>query len=298
MDWCAGIGLADRDVQVREHRLRVHVGGAGRPVVLLHGNPTHAFLWRRVIPALLPYFRCLAVDLAGFGASSEQHDLGVAEHARLVAAAVRELVHARERLVWLAHDWGVAVALNAVAELAEQARHSVAMTEGHVRWIPSWESADPGFADLFGRLRGESFGQRFAVRDNAFVEQILLGSLPGLGPGDQAEYRAPFERAGRRRAILRLAREVPVGGEPPDMVVVLRVVEEVLADPRVPTLLLHGDPGAVVDDACRRWIVDRAAGLTEVGIGPAGHFTPEEQPAAIAAAVIAWLEDDAVHPPG
>lgn len=265
--------------------IRVHRGGDGPPLVLLHGNPTHSYLWRKVLPSLLPRFDCLAVDLAGFGASSEQHDLGIADHAAVVASAVEQLIMPTDQLTWLAHDWGVATAFAALARIPGM-RHAIAFSEGHVAWIPSWDSADPGFAELFRPLRREPDGEAFVVTQNRFVEEILLGSLPQLTEAEKSYYRAPFQTPGRRQAILRLIREVPVGGEPADMADVLQSVDAALADPALPKLLLQATPGAVIDVGYAARIATRAKNLTFVDIGTAGHFTPEEQPDAIASAVI------------
>src|SRR5690348_12492997 len=106
MCWCAALGLRDDDVAVAGGTVRVHVGGDGPPLVLLHGNPTHSFLWRGVLPLLTPYFRCVAVDLAGFGASATRRGLSVAEHGSIVGEVVGEVVGrvTDGALTWLAHD--------------------------------------------------------------------------------------------------------------------------------------------------------------------------------------------------
>lgn len=285
MDWCAGLGLHDQDVSVGDHTIRVHRGGDGPPLVLLHGNPTHSYLWRKVLPSLLPHCDCLAVDLAGFGASSEQHELGIADHAAVVAGAVEQLIMTADQLIWLAHDWGVAIAFTALARISGT-RHAIAFSEGHVAWIPSWDSVDPGFAELFRPLRREPDGETFVVSENRFVEEILIGSLPHLSEAEKSWYRSPFRSASRRRAILRLIREIPVGGDPADMAGVLQAVAAGLADPNLPKLLLQATPGAVIDGAYAARIAGTATNLTSVDIGTAGHFTPEEQPDTIAAAVI------------
>ena len=47
---------------------------AGDPIVFLHGNPTPSYLWRNIIPHLLPFGRCLAPDLVGMGNSGAAPD--------------------------------------------------------------------------------------------------------------------------------------------------------------------------------------------------------------------------------
>src|SRR5436305_2499993 len=79
---------------------------AARPVVMLHGNPTWSFLWRKVI-ALLPEFRCVAPDLLGLGFSSKPQrleDHTLERH----GAAIAELVSALDLkgIVLVGQDWG------------------------------------------------------------------------------------------------------------------------------------------------------------------------------------------------
>lgn len=289
--WCGAVGLADHDVTVGEGWVRIHVGGVGPPLVLLHGNPTHAFLWRHVIAELRSRFRCFAVDLPGFGASSGPIGLGVAEHARVVAEAVQRLVPPTENWIWLAHDWGVAIAFNALAQIAHAGEHRIAFTEGHLRWIPSWESTPPGFAGLFRRLRELEFGNDFVVGENRFIQDVLLASLPQLTDSERNIYRKPFADPARRPSILALAREVPVAGDPPDMVAPLKIVAESLSDPLLSKLLIAGEPGAVIDTEARGWINAHADKLVTVHVGPTEHFVPEEQPEAIARALREWIDD-------
>src|SRR5919199_5520644 len=74
---------------------RVHYidEGGGRPILMLHGNPTWSFLYRNVVKGLRDRFRCVAVDYPGFGLSERPAGYGYtpAEHARLVGELVDHL---------------------------------------------------------------------------------------------------------------------------------------------------------------------------------------------------------------
>src|SRR5689334_18862405 len=62
--------------------------GEGAPVIFIHGEPTWSFLWRKVIPPVRDAgFRCVAPDLAGFGASDKPTDVGWYSYDRHVALA-------------------------------------------------------------------------------------------------------------------------------------------------------------------------------------------------------------------
>ncbi|WP_328988557.1 hypothetical protein OG394_20265 [Kribbella sp. NBC_01245] len=65
--------------------------------------------------------------------------------------------------------------------------------------------------------------------------------------------------------------------------------QTVIADAGRPKLLLHANPGAVIGPAEVAWCREKGAALTIIDLGPGTHFLPEDQPAAIAAALTQWL---------
>jgi cis-3-alkyl-4-acyloxetan-2-one decarboxylase len=93
---------------------------AARPVVMLHGNPTWSFLWRKVI-ALLPDFRCVAPDLLGLGLSDRLPR--IADHSLdRHGAAMAEVVEALDLrgVILVGQDWGGPVAAQIGARLPER----------------------------------------------------------------------------------------------------------------------------------------------------------------------------------
>ena len=68
-------------------RLAHHDVGDGPPVVFFHGEPTWAYLWRKIIPPVRDAgFRCIAPDLPGFGRSDKPVEMAWYSHERHVAA--------------------------------------------------------------------------------------------------------------------------------------------------------------------------------------------------------------------
>ncbi|HEX2032421.1 MAG TPA: alpha/beta fold hydrolase [Actinomycetota bacterium] len=84
--------------------------GEGVPVLLLHGFPTSAHLWRRLVPMLTPAFRAIAPDLLGYGDSAKPVDVEL--HIRAQARYVRELVEhlGADDIAVVGHDIGGGVA--------------------------------------------------------------------------------------------------------------------------------------------------------------------------------------------
>ncbi|MCZ6784971.1 MAG: haloalkane dehalogenase, partial [Proteobacteria bacterium] len=122
-----------------------------------------------------------------------------------------------------------------------------------------------------------------------FVEQVLPGAvLRGLGEEEMAVYRRPYTEAGEdRRPTLTWPRQIPVEGEPADVVEIVTQYGQWLAGSTVPKLFVDADPGAILrGDArefCQSWPNQRA--VTVKGT----HFVQEDSPDEIGRAIAEWL---------
>jgi haloalkane dehalogenase len=261
--------------------LRHVVSGSGRPVVLLHGNPTSSYLWRHVLPALPG--RLIALDLVGMG-GSEKPPIGyrLADHISYVSAFLDALD--LSDLVLVGHDWGVAIALSCVRDRPDRVA-GVAFMEGHLRPLSGWDRIDPVFRDL----RAPGTGERMVLGENFFIETLLPAACPSLTPADLDVYRRPFPTPESRRPILQWAREIPIAGSPADNVRILDAAWDHLCGSAVPKLLVHGDPGAIVTADVVAMCRDSLSHLTVADVGPGGHFLPEDAPVGVAAALAGWL---------
>ena len=98
----------------------VDEGGAGRPILFCHGNPTWSFLYRNVIIRLRRHFRCIAVDYLGFGLSERPEAYGytIEEHARCVGELVEYLQ--LDGFITMGQDWGGPVSIAVGTARAER----------------------------------------------------------------------------------------------------------------------------------------------------------------------------------
>jgi haloalkane dehalogenase len=265
--------------------------GHGRPVLLLHGNPTSSFLWRHVLERAgdSPGHRWIAPDLIGMGGSGKPDiDYRLADHIEFVEAFVDGLGLAE--LVLVAHDWGVAIALDLLRRRPELVR-GVAFMETHLRAVPSWEAFDSGGRTLFGQLRTPGVGEQLALEDNVFIDTLLPAALTNATNVELSAYAEPYPTPASRRPLLQWAREIPIGGEPADVAARFAANLENLVDSDVPKLLLHADPGMLVGPDLVAWCRANLSSITVVDVGgPAGHFLPEDRPAEVADALIEWVQ--------
>ncbi|MDP9792034.1 haloalkane dehalogenase [Catenuloplanes nepalensis] len=264
-------------------------GEGGRPVVLLHGNPTSSHIWRHVIPHLTGHGRVLAPDLIGMG-RSERPELAYRfdDHARHLEAWCDAL--RLDDVTFVGHDWGGALALDLAARHPGRVA-GVALVETFLRPM-TWDIYAPAAVELFQRLRTPGEGERMVLDENWFIETSLRLTIPDLSDEDLAVYRAPFPDRESRRPLLQWPREIPIDGEPADVHTRMVAFGEWMATtPEVPKLLMLIEPSTgLVQPATERWARETIAALEVESIGKAGHQAPEQQPDAIGRAVSAWLD--------
>jgi|CXWL01.1.fsa_nt_gi haloalkane dehalogenase len=166
--------------------------GQGPVLFMLHGNPTWSFLYRKLIGALSARFRCIAMDLPGFGLSRPPPGFSYQpqDHRTFVLALLAHLDLADGTLI--AHDWGGPIGLSAsLAAPGRLTRYVLGNTWG-------WPVNGILHFEWFSRLMGGPVGRWGARRFNLFVNGVVPAFMRrGAVPRAVMEaYRAPFRRSG------------------------------------------------------------------------------------------------------
>jgi haloalkane dehalogenase len=260
--------------------------GAGDPVVFLHGNPTSSYLWRNVIPHVQPASRCLAPDLVGMGDSGKAPDgsYRFVDHARYLDAWFEALAPARVTLV--VHDWGSALGFHWARRHPERVRGLVYM-EALVRPV-AWDEWPEVARKVFQAMRSPA-GEEMVLVKNLFVERILpLSVLRGLTDAEMAVYRRPYLEPGEsRRPTLTWPRQIPIDGEPADVVAIVDDYARWLATSDLPKLFVNAEPGTILTgpprEFCRTW--PNQEEITVRG----SHFVQEDSPREIGEAVARFV---------
>ena len=269
----------------------------GRTLVFQHGNPTSSYLWRNIMPGLTGFGRCVAVDLIGMGHSDKLPNSGsdrytFMDHRHYLDGAL-DALELGDDIVWVIHDWGSALGFHWTHRFPERVS-GLCYMEGIPGAIPSWEQWPEAARGVFQGFRSDK-GEAMVLDKNVFVERVLPGSiLRPLSETEMDHYRAPFITPGEdRRPTLTWPRQIPIAGEPPEVVALVEAYQHWLSQSDVPKLFINAEPGAILTGAAREFC-RTFPNQTEVTIR-GSHFIQEDSPQDITDAVAAWIRsmDDA-----
>ncbi len=270
-------------VRIGDHRLHVMESGdpRGRPVLMLHGNPSWGFLYRKVAHALANEpLRVVMPDLVGLGWSDKPRDPRLhrlENHGRWIGGLI-DALDLRD-LIFVGQDWGGPIGLYALAERRERLAGLVILNT--VVGPPK-----PGFRPTaFHRFARLPIASEIAFRLLGFPQngmQLAQGDRKSISGDVLRAYREPLRRVRDRVAPLALARMVPDSIDHPS-VDALRVCQTAIENLAGPSAIVWGDADPVLGRLRAR--IERLLPEARVTATRAGHFLQEEVPDEIAAAV-------------
>jgi haloalkane dehalogenase len=253
--------------------------GDGPPLLLVHGEPTWSYLWRRVMPPLLEAgFRCVVPDHAGFGRSDKPVDLGwysYDRHTALLADLVERLDLRGATVV--VHDWGGPIGLRVAVEQAQRFDRIAVMDTGLFTGRQRMGDAWTAFRDFVARTEDLPIG-------------MLVRRACHSDPGDDviAGYEAPFADGSSKAGARAFPLMIPRTPEEPGAAAGQRVVDALGDDPREKLVLwAEQDPIIPLRTGHR---VAAALGAEVAHVIPdAGHFLQEDQGPLVGRLIAEWL---------
>jgi cis-3-alkyl-4-acyloxetan-2-one decarboxylase len=278
-------GIRRYALDVGGYRMHVMETGRGRPVLMLHGNPTWGFLYRRVAAALWrDPARVILPDLIGLGFSGRPRDPAehtLENHARWMGALIDALD--LRNFVWVGQDWGGPIGLLALSERPDRVRALVILNT--VVGPPR-----PGFRPTaFHRFARLPVVSEVAFRVLGFPQNALArvqGDRTSIAGPVARAYRHPLRRRYGNAAPLALARMVPHRLDHPSVEPLGRV-QGFVASFAGPIAVVWGDRDPVLGRVLSH--IERLLPRAHVTRTDAGHFVQEEAPEQIADAVRQFL---------
>jgi haloalkane dehalogenase len=262
--------------------LRMHYvdEGDGDPVLLLHGEPTWSFLYRRMVAPLAAVARVVAPDYLGFGRSDKPVDRDWYTYDAHYGSLER-LVDQLDlrRLTVVMQDWGGPLGGRLAATQPDRIARLVVMNTGFYSGRPPSETW-LRFRDLVRRTGPDFDPGRL----------IQLTCVRELDDDVVAAYNAPFPTAESKTGVLMFPELVPTEAEHPSTAAMLRV-RDALRSWAKPTLVLFGDSDPIFSVR----VAERIAAFIP-GAGPAqtvanaGHFLQEDAGEEVGSRIADWLE--------
>ena len=259
--------------------------GSGDPIVFLHGNPTPSYLWRNIIPHLLPFGRCLAPDYVGMGNSAAAPDgaYRFVDHQRYLEGWFEALGIDRN-VILVVHDWGSALGF-AWAQRHPERVEAIVYMEAIVRPFASWDEW-PEATRTFFQAQRTGAGEDLILRKNLFIEYLL--PLRHISPEALEIYRRHYRNPGPSRLpMLAWSRDLPIGGEPQDVVQIVDSYARWLSQSSVPKLFIDAEPGGFLIGAqrefCRAWPNQQIVQVQ------GAHFLQEDAPEAVGTATARFV---------
>jgi haloalkane dehalogenase len=280
-------GLPDFPFEPRFHswedlRLARVDEGEGPPIVMLHGQPTWSFLFRKCIPSLADAgYRCIAPDLPGFGRSDKPADIHWYTYKRHVAAFESVLEHLDLRdATLLLHDWGGPIGLQtAIGRLRDRVSRIVAMDT----------------TILVGQDLGEAwhwFRDLVASRDDLPTGRVVRVACRHRPPAEVlAAYEAPFPDPSYKAGVRAFPRLIPLDPDHPTALAGRATRDVLRADPR-PVLVLWAERDVMfpTDQCAHAFCTNFASAEGPRVIGDTGHFMFEDRGEHVSQIVGAWLD--------
>ncbi|SRR6266542_211082 len=265
--------------------LRMHYldEGRGEPILLLHGEPTWSFLYRRMIPPLRTRFRCVAPDYIGFGRSDKWTDVA-AYSFRAHYAMLERFVAALElrAITLVVQDWGGPLGLHYAVRHSEWIARLVILNTGLLMGegealtpgLQSWRDYVSRTADLpIGLVLKRSIGKRYEL--SADIVQAYDAPFPTLE-----------SKAGARAfpAIIPMSPDDPGAAE-------MRETKAALAKWGKPALICFSDSDPVFPPGVGEALARLIPGARFALIPGAGHFLQEEKGPEIAQRILHFVRD-------
>jgi len=262
--------------------MRVHYvdEGSGDPVLLLHGEPTWSYLYRKMIPPLAARFRVIAPDYLGFGRSDKP--LEIADYTYdLHVESVRALVEHLDlrRITVVVQDWGGPIGLRVATESKDRFARIVALNTGLFA-SKGWPT--PGF------MQWRNFAERVG-RDMPVGRIIQGATTTELDEATLAAYEAPWPGPEAKAGVAAFPLLVPLTADDPNAAAMLRVMQE-LREWEVPALVCWSDSDPVFPPKTGQAMANllRGAAGRVHEITGASHMLQEDKGPEIAELILGW----------
>lgn len=274
--WREHYQFASHELLVDE-KWRMHYLDEGLParheptLLFVHGNPTWSFHWRRLITALCPAHRCIAMDHIGCGLSEKPaYTFRLEDRIRHVEQLIESLDLQNVTLV--AQDWGGAIGLGAMLRQHHRLGRIMLLNTGAFRpWFIPWRIRVCR-TPLLGRsaMQGGNLFSRAALR--------MTMSRKSLPAEIANAYLAPHDRWSNRRAVYDFVEDIPLSDSHPTWKTLGAIEDALPSLSSVPIRLVWGMRDWCFTPECLRRFQAVWPDAVATELADAGHWIVEDAP--------------------
>ena len=280
-------------IEVFGARMHYYDEGVGDVYVFVHGNPSSSYLWRNVMPHVIPHGRCIFVDLIGMGKSEKLRDTDYTffTQAKYLEGLIDALGIGEYNFVL--HDWGGALGFY-LAMKSQQRVKAIAFMEP-VMFTQSWADFPSRWEGVFKLFRSSAFANwLFLGVFNLFINGIYQTLVTRkLTKEEKRQWAAPYPTIASRKAVRDWPRQIPLDGQPQDVHEAFEFFLDELQKSTIPKLLVHVSPGVnITADKlawCRQHLQDLETRYVEVE-GENSHYIQEDNPRGVGLALAEWMQ--------
>jgi haloalkane dehalogenase len=285
----ADFPFESRYVEVHGSKMHYIDEGAGDPILFLHGNPTSSYLWRNIIPHLVPHGRCIAPDLIGMG-KSDKPDLAYrfSDHSKYLEGFIEEL--GLSNVTVILHDWGSGLGFH-YAMRHESNIKAIAFMEALLKPM-KWEDFPSDQKMGFKLFRTTGIGWLMLSVMNMFLTKLVPQMIVRkLSAEEMDHYLAPFKTIQSRKPVRQWPREIPISGSPSDVHEMMSNYSQKLQESELPKILFFANPGAIINAPDVDWCRENLKNLKAVDIGEGLHYLQEDNPHLIGEELAIWYQN-------
>ncbi len=255
-------------LQLGKHNLHYVDEGQGRPILMLHGNPTWSFYYRNLIRTFSPQFRTVVPDHMGCGMSDKPQDYAytLESHIQNTYKLIQFL--GLGKIVLIVHDWGGAIGMGLVTRYPELFDRIVILNTAA---FPSKHI--PGRINL---LRQGRFGEFLTRRFNLFAwPATFMTTEKKLNPAIKKGYLLPYDSYDNRIAVARFVQDIPMEKSHPTFRTLAEIESKLRTLPQ-PKLILWGGKDFCFDrHFFEKWL-EIYPDVTAHWYASAGHYVLED----------------------
>ena len=179
--------------------------GDGKPIVMVHGNPSWSFLYRYIIKKLSEDYRCIAMDHIGFGLSDKPKEWPYLpmNHAENLEKLINDLKI--EDITLIVQDWGGPIGLSYAINNPDNVRRIVVINS----WM--WSVIDDSHHTRFSKFMGSFFGRFLIKRFNFYVKVVMkmgINDKSNFPKEVRQHYLNPLKKSADRKGCWTLPKEV------------------------------------------------------------------------------------------